>query len=392
MYKKKILFLCSNMNIGGFQKSLINLLNYFDYEKYEVDLFLIEKNGIFAKYINKKVNILYANDFDRAYCKDYKHSINQLKKEKKYFLMLKRTINACISCIDKGYGAVMMGHQIKQIDKHYDCCIDYCGQYLNYYMIDKISAKKKISYFHNDYAKWDYYKRTDKKYYKKDDYIVTVSKECVESLKQYFPKQSKKIKCIENIITIDTIKPFLEKSIRSKEIKKEKFLFVSVGRLVPDKGIDLAIVACSRLKDVLGFDFQWLWIGPGDLNYYNELVKKYHVEDVFFLLGGKENPYTYIHYADVVVHPARFEGKAVAVEEALVMNKLIIATNYSTVRNQIINQKTGIICELDVEAIVRAIQKIVTDLNLQKEILRNQKELCKGNAYEVEKLYKLIEV
>ena len=35
--KKKILFLCSNMEIGGFQKSLISVLQCFDYEKYDVD-------------------------------------------------------------------------------------------------------------------------------------------------------------------------------------------------------------------------------------------------------------------------------------------------------------------------------------------------------------------
>ena len=55
--KKKILFICSDMEIGGFQKSLLALLDYFDYKRFDVDLFLIHDNGIFVPYINQKANI-----------------------------------------------------------------------------------------------------------------------------------------------------------------------------------------------------------------------------------------------------------------------------------------------------------------------------------------------
>ena len=56
--KKKILFICSNMKVGGFQKSLISLLRCFDYEKYDVDLLLLDPSGIFMDLIPKEVNIL----------------------------------------------------------------------------------------------------------------------------------------------------------------------------------------------------------------------------------------------------------------------------------------------------------------------------------------------
>lgn len=37
---KNILFICGNMEIGGVQKSLVSLLQHFDYRKYNVDLLL----------------------------------------------------------------------------------------------------------------------------------------------------------------------------------------------------------------------------------------------------------------------------------------------------------------------------------------------------------------
>ncbi|MFR2721862.1 MAG: hypothetical protein ACLTAY_09770 [Thomasclavelia ramosa] len=85
MKKKKILILCSNMKIGGFQKSLINLLMYFDYNKYEIDLFLIDEDGIFTKYINKNVNIIC--ETNSSYFETYRTAIKLLIKEKNTYYL-----------------------------------------------------------------------------------------------------------------------------------------------------------------------------------------------------------------------------------------------------------------------------------------------------------------
>ena len=40
MEKKKIIIVSHAMEIGGAERSLLGLLNSFDYQKYEIDLFL----------------------------------------------------------------------------------------------------------------------------------------------------------------------------------------------------------------------------------------------------------------------------------------------------------------------------------------------------------------
>lgn len=39
---KKILFMCINMNVGGTEKALLNMLNEIDSSKYDVTLFMLE--------------------------------------------------------------------------------------------------------------------------------------------------------------------------------------------------------------------------------------------------------------------------------------------------------------------------------------------------------------
>ena len=49
--KKKILFVINEMINGGGQRSLINLLELIDYNKFEVDLLLFKERGEFMTII-----------------------------------------------------------------------------------------------------------------------------------------------------------------------------------------------------------------------------------------------------------------------------------------------------------------------------------------------------
>ena len=60
--KKNILFIIPSLEVGGGEKSLVSLLNQMDYSKYNVDLFLIKKEGLFLKMIPPEVNVLNTPD------------------------------------------------------------------------------------------------------------------------------------------------------------------------------------------------------------------------------------------------------------------------------------------------------------------------------------------
>lgn len=243
---KKILFISSNMEIGGFQKSLISLLREFDYSKYEVDLLLLNPSGIYMDLIPTEVNQITL-DIDNNYFKSPPSGIIELIKNKKVTLAIYRIIQSFISKINKGMGGIILSKKMPEIDKEYDVIIDYNGQHILYYMIDKLKAKKKITYFHSDYNKWNYYKFADKKYYKKANYIVTVSDICAESLKENFINEKDKIKVVENIITKDTVNIFPLNSNTYKDNEYTGKRIATIGRLCFDKGIDIAIDAMENL-------------------------------------------------------------------------------------------------------------------------------------------------
>ena len=56
--KKKILIVASSLSMGGLEKCLINLCNRFDYDRYEVDLYLFNEGRDLLEKLNKNVTLL----------------------------------------------------------------------------------------------------------------------------------------------------------------------------------------------------------------------------------------------------------------------------------------------------------------------------------------------
>ena len=64
--KKKILFINGHLDVGGCERSLVDVLNNMNFDKYEIDLLLLEHIGDYANEIPKEVNI-YLYSLDKAF-------------------------------------------------------------------------------------------------------------------------------------------------------------------------------------------------------------------------------------------------------------------------------------------------------------------------------------
>ena len=107
-------------------------------------------------------------------------------------------------------------------------------------------------------------------------------------------------------------------------------------------------------------------------------------------MGIRENPYPYIKKSDIYVQPSRFEGKSIAIDEAKILNKPIVVTNFSTAKDQIINNKNGIITEMNSKSLVNEIERIICDEKLKKKIILNLSNEKIGNESEINRLYEVI--
>lgn len=392
--KKNILFVINNLNCGGAEKALISLLETIDYNQFNVDLYLFKHEGIFYPKIPEGVNILQEPTNFKYYDMSLKKAIIDTLKQRKYDTTFSRIRAGVVFKIEKNAARCeqrvwkYISRSLPPLEKNYDIAIGYLEKNPIYFCVDKVRAKMKIGFIHTDYDKLEMDPELDNRYFSKLDQIVTVSQECAKVLKKRFQMYTDKISVMHNIISENAIKKLAMEEI---EINKNCITFVSVGRLNYLKGFDMAIEACKFLLDN-GYNFRWYVIGEGEERKNLEmLIKQFGVENHFILLGMKDNPYPYIAEAEIYVQPSRFEGKSIAIDEAKILQKSIVTTNFNTVKDQIEHKVNGFIVEMNSKAIFEGIKTLLEDSKLKKRLTDNLSKEKIGSELEIEKLYKMFE-
>ncbi|AWD67020.1 glycosyltransferase [Priestia aryabhattai] len=390
--KKNLLFVMNNLSCGGAEKALISLLETIDYSKFNVDLFLFKHEGLFFSKIPKQVNLLKEPYEYKYYDMPIKRAIISCIKKGRLNIALSRlkagfifkTEQNRVRCEQRVWKYIC--NSLKSINKKYDVAIGYLEKTPIYFCVDKVNAKKKIGFIHNDYDKLGMDPEIDQKYFDKLGNIVTVSEECASVLKQRFPVYKDKVEVMYNIVSPKVINKM---SSNHLNIKYRGVNLVSLGRLHQQKGFELAIEACKNLIDS-GYKIKWHVIGEGEeRTKLEKLIKANRLEENFILLGLKENPYPYIKNADIYVHPSRFEGKSIAIDEAKILNKPIVVTNFTTVKDQIKDQETGLIVDMTSSSIAEGIKRLLDDDHLRGKLTNNLSKEKLGTESEIEKLYKL---
>ena len=284
---------------------------------------------------------------------------------------------------------------IPEYQKKYDVAISYIDG-LNYFVIDHVKAKKKILWCHNDYNKLDYIPEYDRPYYEKAYKICTISEQCKKTLIENFPQAKNKIEVVENISSTRLIN---EQAEELSEINKandgfindDRFKIVSIGRLTEQKGFDFAIKATKILKE-MNISFCWYVLGEGHLRKTLEKqAKKFGVTECIKFLGVRSNPYPYMKRADIFAMPSRYEGKSIALDEAKILQKPIIVTNYPSVNDAIVNGRNGLVVEINHEAIASGILKLYNDDNFRNLLIQNlSSEDCNNEKKIVKKFLDMI--
>lgn len=397
--KKKILISSFDLAIGGVERSLIGLLNQFDYQKYEVDLMLFKHEGDFFPYLPQGPTLIP----EMPEYSTFRKSIYQIAKEGHYPIAMTRAIAKYIGSFhgkikkvdEPGYLSIQYGWEmtnrfLPKLNKEYDVAIGFLWPH--HFIGEKVKARKKIGWIHTDYSNIYVNKQIDSKMWRKLNKIVAVSEECSKTFTDVFPTLKEKTTVIENILSPAFIK---EQGMAEKpsEIMKRsgKTVLVTVGRLSHAKGLDVAVRACRKLLD-RGYDIEWHVIGYGPLEgELKRLIFELNLQDHFFLQGKKINPYPYIKACDIYVQPSRYEGKAVTIREAQILCKPVVITNFPTAKSQARDGVDAIITPQDLDGLVIGIKRLIEDESLREELIKNVHSINYGNENEIQKLYKLIE-
>lgn len=370
--KQKILFVMNNMHVGGSEKALVSLLNELDYSKYEVDLQLFKQEGLFLGEIPEEVNLLDVpknyHYFDSSYKKVLK-TLNPNLIVNRY--RFKKAMQIAKSPAEAEQLAwKFLSCAIEPLDKEYDVAVGYLEKTPIYFVVDKVRAKTKIGFIHNDYTNIKVNPELDTPFFEKLDYLCSVSDHCVEILKNTFPVFAEKIKLIPNLFSEKLILRKAREAVTEVEMSGDFIQIVSIGRLAEQKGFDLAIEAANVLKQ-RGFKFKWFILGEGSLRTQLEKqIEDLNLQEQFTLLGNHTNPYKFLQKADWVVQTSRFEGKSIAIDEAKLLNKIVLVTDYPTVRDQLTDGIDGFICGFSAREIADRIISVTNDTKLKENITR----------------------
>jgi glycosyltransferase involved in cell wall biosynthesis len=397
--KKKLLITSFDMAIGGVERSLIGLLSYIDYRKYDVDLMLYKHEGELFSLIPKEPNLLQEI---REYT-TFRKSTKEILKEGNVSIGVTRLLAKYIGTLhgkrikseEPGYLVIQYGWKmtlpfLPVLEGEYDAAISFLWPH--YFVGNKVRAKRKIGWIHTDYSNISINKALEDQMWNKMDRIVAVSEGCKDSFLNEFPSFGPKTEVLENMISPSFIKEQSNEDVTTEmPVSPGRTRLLTVGRFSYAKGIDDAIYACRKLLD-LGCDIEWYVVGYGHLeNEYKDLIHKLNVQDRFKLLGKKTNPYPYIKACDIYVQPSRYEGKAVTVREAQILGKPVLITNFPTAGSQVRDGIDGVIAPLGVDGLVNGINQLIADQALRKRLVANALATDYGNNSEIEKLYMLLE-
>lgn len=172
---------------------------------------------------------------------------------------------------------------------------------------------------------------------------------------------------------------FVDKPDMSEIVEKYKnnLVLLTVGKLIPRKGHDLAIYAIAKIKNKYP-NLKYLIVGDGKHEgFLKQLVKDLGLDNQVEFLGRVSNDdiIKYFHLCDLYVHTPtfsndlKFEGFGIVYLEASACGKPIVASDAGGIKDAVVDGKTGLIAKNeDIDDIASKISQLLDDDKLRKKM------------------------
>jgi len=162
---------------------------------------------------------------------------------------------------------------------------------------------------------------------------------------------------------------FIKSKVYKVDSENNKFIFLTVGRLVPVKNVGLQIGA--MVEAVKKYPNVELWIvgdGPEKSNLKSK-ISKLKLENNIKLLGWQNNPEEFYSQADAFLLTSDYEGWGMVAVEAANYGLPIIMTNVGCAGELIKDGESGIVIPVNDQAkLEEAMSRIIKDDSLRKKL------------------------
>ena len=376
MQKKNIAFLISLFLDGGTETVLIEYLrNLSNTGLYNLTLAIgynMQQKEMFLSRIPHDVKII--------------HIISKPWLVKRYSMRLKQPMKLFDELFLNPIRRIILQTTLRKLAQQNEVIIDFNHAFGSF--MTHIPAKKIVFYHYsltinqqNDPTEMAKLQKRAACY----DYLVTISKAMFDEACLFFPQQKDKLRMIYNSINTQHLLNAAHQKVDDRRI--EKPFILSITRLEEkQKDVTTLIKAYALLRKNHGHTEELYIIGKGNsLAQLQQTARECHVADHVFFLGFMSNPLPWTKQCSLFVQSSHFEGLPTTMIEALLLDKMIVATDCPTGPKEILNHgRAGLLVpENDAETLAKTMHEALTNTALQQQIAAGRAEYSKNFTFDV---------
>lgn len=360
--KKKVLFFIYQMGAGGAARTMLNIVNHLDRNRFTPVLVTLNYEGSYEKYLNEDVK------FIKLHTRRLRSAIIPLSK-----IIRKEKVDLVFSTIPN-YNIVAILARLLSFTKAKNIVREAA------FLGGSRSANLKLRFVGL--------------LYKFSSRVISLSNGVKENIIKRYRVPSEKITVIYNPVDLKVI----QQNIEGGQIEEEhRHIFngtgnviITAGRLVPDKDHKTLLKAFSMIQQQL--EAKLVILGEGELEaQLKKQAKELNIEDKVFFLGFMTNPYIYFTHADLFVLSSLREGFGHVLAEALAAGVPIVSTKCKPGAVEVLEEgKYGKLCEIgNPKDMSEKIYQVLTLQDHEKDYLvqRGLSRALQFDAQEIVKQY-----
>lgn len=330
----KCLFLIANLEGGGAERVLVNLVNRMDKSKFDITVETIFQDGVHRKALDP--------------------SVSYISRKMVYFRGITKLLRFVPASVL--YRAIVRGGP-------YDIVIAFMHG-LPTHIVSGCPdpSVKKVTWIHNGDMENTSLFRSFPTYdaavaaLASFDAIIPVA----ESVAEAFEKKTGIHDSVRVCYNTNDVEAIVAKAREPVQMDCTRPVVCSVGRFTPDKGLERLIRISHRLHQE-GWEHTLLLVGAGaDYEKTKKLADDLG-ESVIFS-GFDVNPYKYMRASDIFVCSSFIEGMCTASVEALILGVPSVSTDVSGAREILgRNNEYGIVTAMDDESLYEGLKSLLSD-------------------------------
>ncbi len=341
---KKILFVIPGLKTGGTNSSLSALYSQIK-DKYNITVFpLSNKRNAAYSFDDVVVHASLISEALHSKVSDATFYMKPIFCAIKSFrrLILKTT----------GYDLLDLYYRIlaRHIEKKniYNYIVAFEESFPTQF-VSHFKNRNKICWIHCNYNMYCPKGVNEEPIYSKYKYIICVSRYTSLLFSNRYPALKNKVRYIYNLIDVNSIIEKSQQIIDDDRFKIDsKHILVSAGRIDPVKRFSM-IPKVARTLLNMGLSLKWYILGPTvsliEYKRLHENIAKYDVTKNVICLGNKKNPFPYLVKSDIYVCTSESEACPMVFNEAMILKKPVVTTNFGSASEFIKNGENGSICD-----------------------------------------------